>query len=409
MIGETILVIDTDTETIQKIVSTLESEDFLVFTAPSGEIGITMAKKVNPSVIFVNPALAGTSGLEVCKTIHGIETLKNVPIVVLSSFEGAMDPRYTTLYGIVDSLKKPFSPEELISKTKNVLSRKSVTARPAVEEYVEHVEPEEGIPAEEEMPWVQEEIEGADVSDRTVVKTREDIALSDKTVVKQAIKNIEEEKTEHMQIPREEPAEVMGERDRTYVLKKNIRRRGMGNRLIVPIIIAVVIVVLGAGGFVLYKKGLLPGTKVQKPVAVKPSQPVQQEAAKVTPPQEQQKPAQAVEGKPAPAATPAPKPATTPTPAPAATPVTPSKPEAKPAGRAIYHVQVGAFKNENNAASLTKQYKDKGYDAFTHKAQKDKEILYRVLIGKFENNKEAAKLAENISAKEKIKATIFKE
>ena len=122
MTGKTILAIDTDAETTQQIVSVLEAEDYLVFTAPNGNIGIAMAKKVNPSLIFVNPALSGTSGLEVCKTIHGTEQLKDIPIVVLSSFEGAMDQRYAEAYGIVDSLKKPFTTKELISKTGNVLS-----------------------------------------------------------------------------------------------------------------------------------------------------------------------------------------------------------------------------------------------------------------------------------------------
>ncbi len=109
MLGETILVIDTDAETTQQIVSTLESEDYLVFTAQSGDIGLTMAKKVNPLLIFVNPAMTGTSGLEVCKTIHSTKSLKNIPIVVLSTFEGATDPRYSALYGIIGSLKKPFT------------------------------------------------------------------------------------------------------------------------------------------------------------------------------------------------------------------------------------------------------------------------------------------------------------
>ncbi|MDI6745393.1 MAG: response regulator [Thermodesulfovibrionales bacterium] len=78
MTGKTILAIDTDTDTTQQIVSILEAEDYLVFTAPNGNIGIAMAKKVTPSLIFINPALSGTSGLEVCKTIHSTEQLKDI-------------------------------------------------------------------------------------------------------------------------------------------------------------------------------------------------------------------------------------------------------------------------------------------------------------------------------------------
>lgn len=465
MLGETILVIDTDSETTQQIVSTLESEDYLVFTAQSGDIGLTMAKKVNPLLIFVNPAMTGTSGLEVCKTIHSTKSLKNIPIVVLSTFEGATDPRYTALYGIVGSLKKPFSPEELVSKTREILSMKSFDVQPATGLQQSEAEVEDstlredsGFNPEEEtlvkgqempgfpplMPDLENEVsEETDFSDRTAVKTPKDMDFADKTLVtmkedihsfddKTLTKQIksgakeekEEEKTDYIDTPGKKSDEGMsGERERTYVLKKNIRRRGMRNRLLVPIIAGVVIIIiLGASGIILYKKGMLPGLKPKAPVAVKPAQPVQQEAAKAIPSQEQQVPA-----KPAPAQTPAaPVPAPKAAPAPAAKPadkpahvpiltVKPAttasapKPEAKPSAKAAFHIQVGAFKNEANAAALTNQYKDKGYDAFTSKAQKEKEIIYRVLIGKFENRKEASKLAEDIGRKEKTKAIVFKE
>ncbi|MEK6653476.1 MAG: SPOR domain-containing protein [Nitrospirota bacterium] len=457
MLGETILVIDTDTETTQQIVSTLESEDYLVFTAQSGDIGLTMAKKINPLLIFVNPAMTGTSGLEVCKTIHSTKSLKNIPIVVLSTFEGATDPRYTALYGIVGSLKKPFSPEELVSKTREILSMKSFDVQPGTEFEQSEAEEDSGFNPEEEtlikgqempefppvMPDFGKKVsEEADFSDRTAVKTPEDMDFADKTLVtmkedihsfddktltKQIKSDAEEEKTDYIHTPGKKSDEgISGERERTYVLKKNIRRRGMRNSLLVPIIAGVVIIIiLGTSGIILYKKGLLPGLKPKALVAVKPAQPVQQETAKATPSQEQQTSQQA--GKPAPAQTPAaPVLATKAVPAPVAKPVdkpapvpilavkpsttasTP-KPEAKPSAKAAFHIQVGAFKNEANAAALTNQYKDKGYDAFTSKAQKEKEIIYRVLIGKFENRKEASKLAEDIGRKEKIKAIVFKE
>lgn len=423
MTGETILVIDSDTETTQAMVVTLEAEDYLVFTAPSGDVGITMAKKINPTLIFVNPAIAGASGLEVCKTIHGMELFKNVPIVILSAIEGKMDARYTALYGIVDSLKKPFSPEELISKTRGVLSMHPA-AEPDVEADMDFGETGEAAAAEETlMPQMHKGFsEEMDFSDSTiVVSPKEDTPPSDKTVVKPVKeKTVGEEKIEHTEIPREEPEErTGGERERTYVLKRNIRRKGMGNRILVLIIAVVVIGLLGAGGFLAYKKGLIPGIKPREG-AVKTPKDVQQ-VAKVAP-EELQKPQPAVPEKktataPTPPATsPKPAPATVskpeakPAPKPVAVPVVPvTKPEPKPAGKSAYSVQIGAFKSEANATALSKQYKDKGYDAFILKAQKDKETIYRVLIGKFGSKKEAEKQSESISAKEKTKAIIFKE
>ena len=411
MTGKTILAIDTDAETTQQIVSVLEAEDYLVFTAPNGNIGIAMAKKVNPSLIFINPALSGTSGLEVCKTIHGTEQLKDIPIVVLSSFEGAMDQRYAEVYGIVDSLKKPFTTKELISKTGNVLSMEHGDIQTSVFQDFPSGEAEEtiGFGAAEETVVMKQQIQ------EWQTMPAEEFDASEKTMVKMEKETPEPfEKTVVENIPYMEPEEILkGEPERAYKFKTSIRRRGMRSRLFVPLIVTIIIiVVIGTGvGLILYNENLLPWLKSSTSVPVKPS-PAEKAAAA---PKELQKPTgETVESK-SPAGAPAVKPAT-PSDKPSvsktapAAPKTSPKPEPKLAGKIIYHVQLGAFKNTNNAEALAKDYKAKGYETFIQKsAGKDKETLYRVLIGKFENKKEAATLAKNIEAKEKAKAVIFKE
>ena len=194
MTGKTILAIDTDAETAQQIVSVLEAEDYLVFTAPNKDIGLAMAKKVNPSLIFINPSLSGASGLEVCKTIHGTEQLKDIPIVVLSSFEGAMDQRYAEVYGIVDSLKKPFTTKELISKTGNVLSMEYGDIQTnafqdfpsgKTEETIEFGAAEETVVMKQQMQeWQTMPAEEFDASEKTMVKMeKETLEPFEKTVV----------------------------------------------------------------------------------------------------------------------------------------------------------------------------------------------------------------------------------
>ncbi len=120
---ETILVIDDDAETRQSIAGTLESKDHLVFFAGGEDAAVIMARRINPGLIFVSPAVAGGKGFEICKKIHGTEQLKYVPIIILSAFEGADDPDFTSLCGIVASLPKPFTPEALLARTQDALSR----------------------------------------------------------------------------------------------------------------------------------------------------------------------------------------------------------------------------------------------------------------------------------------------
>ncbi len=201
MTGMTILIIDTETETIQKIMSTLESEDYLVFTASERDVSIQMAKKINPSLIFINIGMSGASGLEICKTIHDTETLKNVPIVIITPHSGAIDSRYTALYGIVDLLKKPFTSEELVSKTKNVLATKSAEAQP-IEEEVE-IQP---IKEEAEIQPIEEKVTAQPIEEEI------DIKLFEEEGIKAAPIEKEEEGIEVKPIEDEAEAQLVEER-----------------------------------------------------------------------------------------------------------------------------------------------------------------------------------------------------
>lgn len=421
MNAKTIIVIDTDKETLKKVMLTLESEGYLVFAASSKDVSITTANKVKPSLIFINIGMIGISGLEICKAIHGTETLENVPIVIITPHGGTIDPRYTSLYGIVDSLKKPFTSEELISKTKNALAMKSIeqpiqeraTVQPVEEEIDAQLFEEGGIteeaeeefevqPVEEVSLPVKEEIDAhlfeeqieigkgeyetaiEETSNIQKEETKE-IVLKESDV-RQMGEDIEEGKKEQIAI--EEPGESDSQMHANpYKSGKSKIRGSKRNRLFVPFVVLVLMVIV-VGGIVLYRS-MRQETEIQTPIIVTPAlPPVQQQATEVEPTREQQKSQQAVdESKPKPP------------------PVAETKPESKP----IYSVQIGVFKNKANALAFVKKYKERGYNTFAYKSiTRDKGILYKVLIGNFDNKKEATKLANNIRSKEKINAIIFR-
>jgi len=381
MANKTILLIDSTSETAQDIAATLESEDYLVFMSSTAEFAVAMARKVKPALILVNPAMAGASGLDICIKLHEIDELSSVPIIALASFEGEMDPRYRSEYGIVDLLRKPFTHEELIAKIAGALSAGGEDVTP---------EPWKEATGQEEIPG-----EKAGRSDRIVVRLKE---------------KKEEKETEKVQIPEEaapsgQPLETEEiterEGERAFVAKKPMRRRrSSGSKLSLPVIVAALLIILGAAGVMVYKMGLIPGTEVKKAVMVKPPQPAQEQPVQEPPAPEQKPQQEVIQAKPHPPAAVSP-------PAAMSSPPPVQLPEKKPAGKALYSVQIGAFKNEKNAEALAKQYKEKGYDAFVQTIPKDKEMLHRVLIGMFQDRKEAGKLAEDIRNKENVQALVM--
>src|SRR4030042_1284877 len=472
MTTKTILIVDTDTDTIQKIMSTLESEDYLVFTASDRDVSIQMAKKVNPSLIFINIGMSGASGLEICKTIHDTETLKNVPIVIITPHGGAIDSRYTALYGIVDFLKKPFTSEELVSKTNNMLAIEFVEAEPTEETAAQPIEEvttqpveeeidvklfeEEGIrakPTEEEMEvrsvedeteaqlveeeWmveepVKEKMEAKPIKEETEVKPAEDEL--DALLMEE---EIESGKGKEPGIPEKipdvqkgVPEEIVSDKSELGQMRGEIKEETTGQ---IPseepeeTLSGSTVVSEEAGKTNISKKRIRDRGRRRSlliPIVVLVLITIAAggyfiytglwQEAKVQIPF-LAKSVKTVQQQP-PKVEPfkehqiSPKAVEESKPAPIPAPAQEKKPEVKPEVKPIYSVQIGVFKNEANAAAIVRKYKEKGYDAFTCKSTaKDKGILYRVLIGNFANKKEDAKLANSVREKENINVIIFHE
>ena len=75
----------------------------------------------------------------------------------------------------------------------------------------------------------------------------------------------------------------------------------------------------------------------------------------------------------------------------------------------IYSIQLSTFNDKNNALSLSKRLKKKGYDVFIKTEYKDdKTASYRVLVGRFSDKAKALKASSAILKKEKLKSIIFK-
>lgn len=444
---ETILIIDDDTENTRRMVETLEARDYLVFTAPNRDAALTMARKVRPRLIFINPAMPEGGGLELCSTIHEEEEFKEIPIIVLSTFEGATDPRYTSLYGIVDSLKTPFVPEELISKTEDVLSKQPVE--------VQSIGSEAGEPVEGE---------GIEIIEPHVKDTGR-IDLSAKEFGQEEEAKAERAEGKHEEVATSDETAGQGkiteERLSAYAVKRSMRKKGTKNALLMPVIGVAAVMILVLAAILFYERDSSPDKKAQPLVATKPVQSSQEQTVNAGPSQVPQKPEQPAGQSTMPltpkADVPSPTPGSEPkaaTPKPEAKVAAPkpetkvatpksdvkasvpkaekkvaaakpeakaaapkqepkasaTKSEAKPLAKGMYSAQMGAFKSEKNAETLTRKYKEKGYEAFVYKTgTKDAELFYRVLVGKFNDKKEALQMVKSISAKEGVQAILFRD
>ena len=114
-----ILIIESDFEAARLMASALESEGYFVFTASTAESGMDMARRVKPSILFLSPSVEGLSEngvVEFIKDLRSQEASKDIPIMLVTEGDKEYDPRYGTMYGIINFIKKPVDPAEVLFK-----------------------------------------------------------------------------------------------------------------------------------------------------------------------------------------------------------------------------------------------------------------------------------------------------
>ncbi|HUI68217.1 MAG TPA: DUF4388 domain-containing protein [Nitrospirota bacterium] len=124
MAGEKILDID-DSPTVQKLIEMiLSSQGYKVILASDGEEGIAKARAERPSVILVDFVMPKMNGFQVCKTLKEDPEFQDTPIILVTSKGDKVGSKFVDVLGITEYFTKPFQPEELLAKIREVIDNK---------------------------------------------------------------------------------------------------------------------------------------------------------------------------------------------------------------------------------------------------------------------------------------------
>lgn len=131
MAGEKILNID-DSPTVQRLIEMiLASQGYQVVLASDGEAGIAMAKSEKPALILVDFVMPKMNGFQVCKTLKEDPEFQDTPIILVTSKGDKIGSKFVDVLGITEYFTKPFQPEELLAKIREVLDKRQAEAAPA--------------------------------------------------------------------------------------------------------------------------------------------------------------------------------------------------------------------------------------------------------------------------------------
>lgn len=113
-----VLIVEDDASVRMTLSFVLEDEGFAVLEAEDGEEALRLATSERPNVILLDSVMPKLGGPQVLAALKENKTTSDIPVFILSG----MTPRADTDWAGAHFIGKPFSPDELVQKIRNVLS-----------------------------------------------------------------------------------------------------------------------------------------------------------------------------------------------------------------------------------------------------------------------------------------------
>ena len=119
-----ILLVDDDVDFLKMMQSRLEVNGYEVITASNGLEGLEKAKEIHPDIILLNVMMPELSGVTTALRLKEIKELKSIPVIIVTGIKEAETALLIEHIQVSDYIIKPFKPEDLLVKIKNVLKEK---------------------------------------------------------------------------------------------------------------------------------------------------------------------------------------------------------------------------------------------------------------------------------------------
>ena len=127
------LLLADDSVTIQRVIElTFADEDIQVTAVSDGEQAIQRLEAAPPDIVLADIGMPGRNGYEVAQFIKQSPRLAHIPVVLLTGAFEPVDQARASEAGCDGVLAKPFEPQLVIGRVKELLARRPApsSARP---------------------------------------------------------------------------------------------------------------------------------------------------------------------------------------------------------------------------------------------------------------------------------------
>jgi YesN/AraC family two-component response regulator len=125
--GATVLVVD-DNENVRQYIRDLLSEYYEVVEASDGVTGYNAVLKHHPDIVVSDVMMPHSDGFELCKNIKCNPKLVHIPVILLTARNTSEDKLAGIRKGADGYLFKPFEPEMLFERIKQLIATRNILA-----------------------------------------------------------------------------------------------------------------------------------------------------------------------------------------------------------------------------------------------------------------------------------------
>ena len=118
-----ILLVDDEPGLRNAVKTFLEDEGFEITVAVDGEDGWEKAQQFFPDLIISDIMMPRCNGYSLLERVRADERLSGTPLIFLTAKGMTLDRTQGYLAGVDDYIAKPFDPDELSARVKNVINR----------------------------------------------------------------------------------------------------------------------------------------------------------------------------------------------------------------------------------------------------------------------------------------------
>jgi len=118
--GRHVVLVEDEPNIIEAIRFLLTREGWTVEAHSDGSDAVEVIKAANPDLVILDLMLPGKSGMEIIKDLRDEETLRNLPVLMLTARGQARDRDMAEKAGVSRFMTKPFSNTEVLAAVRDL-------------------------------------------------------------------------------------------------------------------------------------------------------------------------------------------------------------------------------------------------------------------------------------------------